>query len=170
MSGIAGVNCCFCYKLMAFSHAGTFIHILALWPFCMYYNEASLSSLFEQLISLVPTTIFTPKILYLCGTIKNLRNPNPLTTIPANQPQHDYNPSRYIITFLTSSTLKTNINQNNQVWTWRCSQAIPGNLPYLDAKHPVSAHRKESLQYCDRSGNAPSWEHCRHTYAAQGPA
>jgi hypothetical protein len=56
-------------------------------------------------MSPAPAAIFTPKILYLYLTLKSIQNPNPLTTIPANQLQHHHHPSLYIVTFLTSSTL-----------------------------------------------------------------
>jgi hypothetical protein len=45
------------------------------------------------------------KILYMYLTIKSLKNPNPLTTIPAHQPQHHHDQLLFIITFLTSFTL-----------------------------------------------------------------
>jgi len=38
---------------------------------------------------------------------KSLKTPNPLTTIPAHQPQHHHHLSPSIVTFLTSSTLTT---------------------------------------------------------------
>jgi hypothetical protein len=56
--------------------------------------------------------MFTPKILYLYLTLESLKNPNPLTTIPAHQPQHHHYLSLYIVTFLTSSTL----NMSNETF------------------------------------------------------
>jgi hypothetical protein len=63
-------------------------------------------------MSPAPAAIFTPKILYLYLTLKSIQNPNPLTTIPANQLQHHHHPSLYIVTFLTSSTL----NMSNETF------------------------------------------------------
>jgi len=57
-------------------------------------------------MSPAPAAIFTPKILYLYLTLKSLKNPNPLTTIPAHQPQHHHHPSLYIVTFLTSAKVQ----------------------------------------------------------------
>jgi len=75
-------------------------------------------------------TIFTPKILYLYLTIKSLKNPYPLTTIPAHQPQHHHNPSLSIVTFLTSSTLKHMSNE-----TFKTDH---GNVPKLtEENNPV---------------------------------
>jgi len=49
------------------------------------------------------------KILYLCLTIKSLKNHNPLTSISAHQPQHHHHQSLYLVTFLTSTTLNMSI-------------------------------------------------------------
>jgi hypothetical protein len=69
------------------------------------------------------------KILYLDLTIKSLKNPNPLTSIPAHQPQHHHHLSLSIITFLTSSTL----NKSNEVFKTGHS-----NVPKLtEENYPV---------------------------------
>ena len=87
-------------------------------------------------MSPAPTTIITPKILYLYLTIKSLKNTNPLTTIPAHQPQHHHNPSLSIVTFLTSSTLK---NMSNETF-----KTDHGNVPKLtEENYPV---RKEMIR------------------------
>jgi hypothetical protein len=85
---------------------------LALWHSEIQHNQASLASKFELVMSPAPAAIFTPKILYLYLTLKSIQNPNPLTTIPANQLQHHHHPSLYIVTFLTSSTL----NMSNETF------------------------------------------------------
>jgi len=80
-------------------------------------------------MSPAPAAIFTPKILYLYLTLKSLKNPNPLTTIPAHQPQHHHHRSLYIVTFLTSSTL----NMSNETF-----KTDHGNVPKLtEEKYPV---------------------------------
>ena len=85
-------------------------------------------------MSPAPATIFTPKILYLHLTIESLKNPNPLTTLPAHQPQHHHNPSLSIVTFLTSSTLK---NISNETF-----KTDDGNVPNLpEENYPVGMQK-----------------------------
>jgi len=81
-------------------------------------------------MSPAPAIIFTPKILYLYVTLKSLKNPNPLTTIPAHQLQHHHNLSLSIVTCLTSSTLK---NMSNETF-----KTDHGNVPKLtEENYPV---------------------------------
>jgi len=66
--------------------------------------------------------------------IKSLKTPNPLTTIPAHQPQNHHHPSLYIVTFLTSSTLK---NMSNQTF-----KTDHGNVPKLTKEnYPVGKQK-----------------------------
>jgi len=76
-------------------------------------KKDSLVSIFQQVMSPALATIFTPQILYLYLTIKTLKNPNPLRTIPAHQPQHHHHLSLSMVTILTSSTL----NMSNEIFT-----------------------------------------------------
>jgi hypothetical protein len=79
------------------------------------------------------TAIFTPKRLYLYLTIKSLKNPNPLTTIPAHQPQHHHHPSLYIIIFLTSSTLNM-LNETFKSGHGYVPKLTKGNYPIWKQK------------------------------------
>ena len=62
----------------------------------------------------VPSAHYTiySKRLYLYLMIKSLKNPYPLPTIPAHQPQHHNHPSLHIATFLPSST----VNMSNETF------------------------------------------------------
>jgi len=63
-------------------------------------------------MSPTPATILTPKLLYLYLIFNSPKTPNPLTTIPAHQPQQHHHRSLYIFTFLTTST----INMSNETF------------------------------------------------------
>jgi hypothetical protein len=84
------------------------------WYFHTYTGlVALLDTVQSSFLNITSSTGYEPsasynlysKILYLYVTIFSFKNPNPLTTISAHQPQHHQHHSLYIVTFLSSFTL-----------------------------------------------------------------
>jgi len=81
--------------------------------------------------------------------IKRLKNPNPLTTIPAHQPQHYHHPSLYIVTFLTSSTL----NMSNKTFN-----SSHGYVPKLtEENYPIWKQNIRRLRIVKKDYNIVTW-------------